>query len=483
MTGTPARMHPDVLIKFDDVWKSFGGRPAVAGVSLELRAGEILGLVGPNGAGKSTLIKMLDGVHRPDSGVISTIDGSPVASLVGIIHQELGIVPTLSVMENICLSIPGSGWRRWFLALADDRRRAREALDRVGLDVDVTDLVGWLTAGEQSLVAVARMLMRERRVLVLDETTAALPARSATWLFERVKALAAEGASVLVVSHRLGEIVETSDRVVVLVDGRVTVDRPIAGLDQAAIADAMSGGRLSRARATVSTADVEGEVLLELEGVAAGPLRGVDLEVTAGEVVGITGLLGSGLYDFARVAAGIDAPLAGKRRVAGKGPTAFVPPDRRAEGLFVDHPVQWNATVSSLRSFERFGLLDLTAERRAAERVCTELSVKMTGVEQPIRELSGGNQQKVLVARALLQGSRVIVLCEPTRGVDVHTRTELYALIVQLKADGAAIIVVSSDVEEVLTVSDRMGVVRDGELNMLDSGATSGHHALAELVM
>lgn len=475
----------DVLVSFDDVWKSFGGRPAVAGVSLQLRAGQVVGLVGPNGAGKSTLVKLLDGVYSPDRGQIATADGGDVRDIVGVVHQELGVIDILSITENVRLGVPGSRRARVFLRRVAEREEAAAAMRRVGLDVDPDQHVGSLSTAEKSLLAVARLLTRNRRVIVVDETTAALPAESATWLLDRLRALAAEGASIVVVSHRLGEIIEACDRLVVLIDGTVSLDRSVAGLDAADIADAMSSGKIAAAtrRRAAPAASVAAEPRLRLAGVSGRGIRDVSLELNAGEILGLTGPVGSGLHEVARIAAGVTKPDRGQRQLPRNYRVAFLPPDRRREALMLDQPIHWNATLASLHRYQARGFLNLRREREDVRDICDRIGVNTTGIDQLVRELSGGNQQKVLIGRVVLDRPDVVILCEPTIGVDVHTRAEIYALIDELKASGAAILLASSDLEEVLAISDRLGVVRRDGVHILAETDAHDRSSLKELAM
>jgi ribose transport system ATP-binding protein len=451
--------------------KSFGPNRVLHGIDLAIGEGEVVGLMGPNGAGKSTLIKILAGVHRADGGAIR-FGGSPVADLasrgdVGFIHQDLGLVDELSIVDNLRL---GEAPMRRLGPLLDHRRERAEAaaaLERVALDCRPETLVGDLSSGEKTLVAVARMLARGARLLIVDEATSTLPPRDALRLVDALKRTAQEeGATVIMVSHKLSEILRVTDRVVVLLDGRLVADQTAVGLDHDALVRLLVAHEAEAAdRDAAPVTAPPGEELLRLEAACAGRAGPVDLQVRAGEIVGLTGLPGSGLHDVAFLAHGALRPRSGAVVRAPGAASALVPPYRERQGGFDDHAVRDNLTISALERWRApWRLLRGGHERRDAAAMVGRLSVNPADPDRHYGELSGGNKQKVVFGRALFRDPRVYVLCEPTRGVDVPTRREIYRLIGELRDGGAAVLVVSSDFEDLLSVADRMAVVDDGRV-------------------
>jgi ribose transport system ATP-binding protein len=481
---------PPPRLALDGIVKSFDGNEVLHGVSLSVAAGEFVGLVGPNGAGKSTLIKILDGVYTADSGTI-TIDGKRVEQRelgehVGVVHQSLGLVETMTVADNICLALPPQRAVGPLLSPRRERVLVREALDLVGMrNVHGRDLVSDLALGERALVAVARLLARGANIVIVDEVTSALPQADVDMLLDRLKRRAATGATIIMVSHRLAEIVTATDRQVVLVDGRVAADTRGALRDVEQLAQLMSSHEAATSGASgpssVPTASPppRGEELLVLDAAHSGIYGPFSLSVRAGEAVGVTGPLGMGLYAVAYLASGLTSPDAGEARLGTARP-GFVVPDRETEGTFPEETVQTNMTIASLRRWRgKFGLLHSAVERAAAAEQRDRLHVVPPSLRTRQKLLSGGNQQKVLFGRALLCQTKVLVLCEPTRGIDVATRRQIYQLIGELKGDGYAILIVSTDAEDLLAVCDRVGIVDDGAL---ESVMPISEMALAKVV-
>jgi ribose transport system ATP-binding protein len=453
--------------------KSFGSNEVLSGIDLTIRGGDFVGLMGPNGAGKSTLIKILDGVYDRSAGDIR-YGGDAVRKLgerpeVGFIHQDLGLVDELSISDNLRL---GEEPLRRFGPFVDRRRErdaAARALAAVGLDLPVETLVGELSPGEKTLVAITRVLERGARVLFVDEATSTLPPADARRLIEALKRTAARGATVIMVSHKLSEILDATNRVVLLLDGRIVADSPAAELDRAALVEMLvtrEKEEASHAAPVAARKAEKGEELLRLEKVSGGLIKEVDLSLRAGEIVGLTGLAGSGLHDLAHLAHGTMRVRSGK--VVRNGSTALVPPHRETEGGFLEQSTRENLTISSLgrwRSPTR--LLRGGAERRDVGEIVDRLSIKPGDPNATFETLSGGNKQKVVFGRTLLCAPAVYVLCEPTRGVDVGTRMEIYKLIEELAADGAAVLIVTSDSEDLFAVCDRIAVITDGQLSGL----------------
>ncbi|NYD57410.1 ribose transport system ATP-binding protein [Nocardioides marinisabuli] len=481
MTEQP---RPAPLLEMRGITKTFPGVRALGGVDLEVRAGEVHCLLGQNGAGKSTLIKILSASYQPDEGEIlwegePVALSTPVAAMrrgISTIYQELDLVAGLTVTENIFLGheLSVGGFTR---AIAADRR-ARALLERLGhAEIDPQCQVGELSPAAQQVVSMARALSHDTRLLILDEPSAVLDQEEVRNLFRVVRDLTAEGVAIVYISHRLEEIREIGDRITVLKDG-VTVGRNLA-VDATPTPDLI---RLMTGRsieyvfpARSGAARREGEPVLQVRGLACpGIFSGVDLDVHGGEIVGLAGLVGAGRSEIVETVYGARRASAGTVTVDGRrlrrGSVAaavgagvgLCPEERKSQGLLLDQSLYRNITISSLARFARGGFLDSGSERRRSEELCASLDVRPTGVERVARTLSGGNQQKIVLARWLLRECRVLILDEPTRGVDVGARAEIYSLIRGLADSGVAVLVVSSEVEEVLGLSDRVLVVREG---------------------
>ena len=484
MTEAMATEPGAALLEMRGIVKQFPGVRALDGVDLDVVAGEVHCLLGQNGAGKSTLIKVLAGAHRPDEGEV-VWDGQPVsfasphaADVAGIatIHQELDLVPGLSVAENVVLGREPS--RYGFTRPRDAERRARELLARLGHpEIPVRRELGRLSAAGQQVVSMARALARDARLIVMDEPSAVLDPEEVRNLFRVVRELTAEGVAVVYISHRLEEIRAIGDRVTVLKDGRtVARDLPARTTPTADVVRLMTGRTVEHAFPP-RTGEPSGDVVLEVEGLArTGEFSGVSFTVRAGEVLGLAGLVGSGRSEVLETVYGARKPSAGTVRVRGTAlrpgsvPAAvraglgLSPEERKSQGLLMTEAVSRNVSLPGLRRFARGGFLGPDAELSAAREVTEQLDVRPADPARPVRTLSGGNQQKVVLARWLLQGCSVLLLDEPTRGVDVGARTEIYALVRRLAAQGVAVVLVSSEVPEVLGLADRVLVLREGRV-------------------
>ncbi len=462
--------------------KSFAATQALTDVSLELRAGEVHALVGENGAGKSTLVKILAGVHQPDSGSIQrrrradrASHGPAQARSLGIavVHQEPRLFPDLSVAENVFIGHAPAGPLRT-VDWGAMRRQARTLFAQLDVRFDVAEPVRGLSMADQQLIEIAKALSVDAGVLILDEPTASLSAHEVDRLFTIVRGLRDRGVAVLFVSHRLGEVFDLCDTATVLRDGKHVITTPTADLTTADLIRHMVG-RTVTLFPKVETAI--GDVLLEVTGLSrAGEFEDVSFSARAGEIVGMAGLVGAGRTEVARVLFGIDQRDAGEIRVAGKpvqfaspseamdAGVAYLPEDRHQEGLVLDFSIAENVTLPILpRLFPRL-LVRRSAERNVAREFTEQFRVRMTGVDQLVGALSGGNQQKVVLAKWLASKPTVLILDEPTRGIDIGAKVEVHRIISDLAASGLAIVLISSDLPEVLAMSDRILVLHEGRI-------------------
>ncbi len=494
----------ELLLHMRGIVKTFPGVRALDGVDLDVRAGEVHCLLGQNGAGKSTLIKVLAGAHRPDEGTIQwrgeevtlANPNAAIARGISTIYQELDLVGGLSVAENIYLGHEMS--RGGVLKRSETRKAARDLLHRLGhSEIRVDREVGTLPASGQQIVSMARALSHDTKLIVMDEPSAALDQQEVQTLFRVIRDLTAQGVAVVYISHRLEEIRQVGDRVTVLKDGRtVATDLPARGTTTADLIRLMTGRDIEYVFPDRPATASDGDVVLHVEGLALPKkFADVSFDVRAGEIVGLAGLVGSGRSEIletvygARKASAGSVTVDGKRLRAGsvggavRAGIGLAPEERKSQGLLLDQAVYRNITVSSMSRFARAGFLDRGAERAKARELTESLDVRPTGVDRPVRNLSGGNQQKVVLARWLLRDCRVLLLDEPTRGVDVGARSEIYALIRSLAARGLAVVVVSSEVEEVLGLADRVLVVREGVVVHEGPAQDIDEHKVLDLVM
>ncbi|MBY8849142.1 sugar ABC transporter ATP-binding protein [Saccharothrix sp. MB29] len=471
-----------------DATKEFVGVKAVDGVSFSVGPGEVHALVGENGAGKSTLIKMMTGVHRPDSGEVRH-RGEPVAfhrpldaqrAGISTIYQEVNLVPLMSVAGNVFLGREP----RTRLGLVDRRRmhaEAAELLTGYGITTDVRRPLGTLPVGAQQMVALARAVHTdvEVDVVIMDEPTSSLEPREVETLFSVVERLHERGIAVVYVSHRMDELYRICDRVTVLRDGRHVHTGDLADLPRIELVSMMLGRSVGDIRAHGATAFSEehhaaAEPLLKAEGLTSGQrLRGVSLSIRPGEVVGLAGLLGSGRTETARAVIGalpLDSGtvwLGGTALKGGVAPAvragvALLAEDRKAEGIIPTLSVRENIVLAALPRLSRFGVVSRTRQDRVVAAFVERLRIKVSSPDQKVSELSGGNQQKVLLARWLCTQPKVLLLDEPTRGIDVGAKAEVQALIDELAREGLAVLLISSELEELLDGADRLAVLKDG---------------------
>jgi rhamnose transport system ATP-binding protein len=487
------------LLRLSDTTKSYAGVHALRDASFELRAGEVHALVGENGAGKSTLVKIITGAVQPDGGEM-LLDGSPVGPLsprsarelgIAAIYQQPALFPELTVAENIAL---GSG-RAAPLGRIDwraRRRRAAELLARVGAEIDPEADAGDLTMPQQQLVEIARALGAEARVLILDEPTASLSEEDTRNLFRVIGELRAQGVGMIYISHRLEELPLIADRVTVLRDGKTIETREMSEVDRPTLIQLMVGRELS---AVFPKRSVPlGEPVLELRGVGSeeAGVRDVTLSVRAGEIVGLAGLVGAGRTELARTLFGLTPADRGEILVRGRPVSirepadaiaegiAYLPEDRRRHGVVLEMPISANLTLASLRRLSRFGAIDFERERGLAAEYVQRLGVKTPSLFAPVSTLSGGNQQKVALGRWLITDPSVLILDEPTQGIDVGAKSEIHMLMTELAERGVAILMISSELPEVLGMSDRIAVMRGGTVvDTLDRAAATQEEILA----
>ncbi len=478
-------MSVQPFLRLTGVHKSYPGVAALANLSLEVRAGEVIGLVGENGAGKSTLMKILGGVTRPDRGTIE-IDGvaHPALSVaqssragIAFVHQELNLFDNMTVAANVLI---GREPRRFgLLNLVDtERQRAivRPLLARLGATFGPDDTVRKLSLAQQQLVEIAKALSQDARLIILDEPTSSLPLQETERLLTVIRSLVAEGISIVFVSHRLHEIERVCDRVVVLRDGELVGGLTRDEITYRRLVQMMIGRELKVAY--TPPAAERTQAVLSVRGLrtAAYPGKSVDLDLHGGEILGLAGLVGSGRSEFARAVFGIDPIFGGTVSLNGEPITIrgtpdatergifLVPEDRKGAGILLDLPIAENISLPNLGAYARNGLVSAAAEDRRAEQSKRELDIRAPNVRVRTGGLSGGNQQKVALAKWLAMTPRVIILDEPTRGIDIGAKSEIYRLMRRLADTGVAVLMISSDMEEVIGVSDRIAVMHEGRI-------------------
>jgi AI-2 transport system ATP-binding protein len=499
MTGKPATGR---VAKLTDIWKSYGAVPVLKGVSLALQAGEVHALLGGNGAGKSSLMKIMSGIIGANSGSIE-INGRQLAHASPALAQQLGlylvpqeahILPNQSVLENICLGLAASP--RAF------RPRVEQLVRELSVSLDLNAQAATLEIAERQIVEIMRGLVRDARVLILDEPTSALTPFETSALFQRVRKLQAQGVGIFFISHKLREIREICSTISVLRDGVIVLSGPLESYSDAEIVEAMSRVQIANAPSvrTGRKASKVGELRLSVHGLSGEGFRDISLDVRAGEIVGLAGVVGAGRTEFAETLFGLRRQTTGRvvlegtelkkrtpRHCVDRG-LVYLPEDRQQHGLFLEAPLFWNVSsylVHRLPFFLRPG-----AERKAFDEFRANMSIKCTGPGQEARGLSGGNQQKVLLAKCLSARPKVLILDEPTRGVDVAARNDIYELVRRLAADGVAIVLISSDFDEIVELADRVQIMAFGQsggelqnqisvdaIARLAFGATEAHHA------
>lgn len=470
------------LLRMSHISKSFPGVQALRDVHLDVRKGEIHALMGENGAGKSTLMKILAGIYRPDSGTIE-LDGQEVVidspgraiSLgISIIHQELNLAPNLSVAENIVMGREphrAGGW----LDVRVMENEARSVLEQIGATFSPSTIVSTLSIGQQQLVEIAKALSEHARILVMDEPTASLSERETQKLFEIIRTLRRQNIAIIYISHRMSEVYELADRVTVLRDGQYVGTLEGEQINAEELIRRMVGRSLADLymHDTVEIGDVVLEVRNLSDGHGIGP---VSLALRRGEIVGLAGLIGAGRTELARLIFGADRATSGEIRVAGKpvrirrpldairAGIGLVPESRKEQGLFLQMAVQENIVINAMPNLSIGGFLNMRNIRLTARRQVNDLNIRLASLDQLVANLSGGNQQKVVLARWLTLSPAVLLLDEPTRGVDVGAKAEIYRIMSKLARAGVAILMISSELPEILGMSDRILVMREGKI-------------------
>lgn len=471
------------LWELRELSKSFPGVQALDKVSFPIREGEIHALVGENGSGKSTLAKCLAGAHQPNSGQMLK-NGRPVtlnhpldaiAHGVAIIYQEFSLVPTLSVAENIFLGRPLSRPKLKIIDWEEMYRRTRVTLNALSIDINPEAIVQDLSVAEQQLIEIAKAMSLESSLLIMDEPTAALGLGETQRLMDLIRQLASQDQAILYISHRLDEVFEIADHVTVLKDGKVMVSKPLAELDMNAVVRMMVGVDIDQHYP--KQVNTRHEICLEVEDLSTeGGVNGVSFEVQVGEVFGLGGMVGAGRTEIARALFGLDHHISGEVRLYGKpvefaspaeairNGVALVPENRKADGLFFNFEGPPNITISRLKALLSGPFLSLGKEQRYGQDYVEKLNITPSALERSVQFLSGGNQQKVVIARWLFSQAKLLIMDEPTQGVDIGAKLEVYRVINELTSQGISIILISSDYPELIAMSDRIAVVRDGKI-------------------
>ena len=490
------------LLEATAIAKSFAGVQALCGVSFSLGSGEVHALLGENGAGKSTLIKVITGAEKPDSGTL-TVDGHPVAHnspavarALGIatVYQQPALFPELTVEENIALALESASlWRR--IDWRARRRQARDLLERAGADIDPRRTVVTLSMPEQQLVEIAKAIGACARILILDEPTASLTDREVERLFRVIGTLRGEGAGIIYISHRLDEVSVIADRVTVLRDGRTVATRELKDVDRAELVRLMVGRDI---QAIFPKRDVPvGAIALQVRdlGCRAAGIHHVTFTVRRGEILGIAGLVGSGRTQLAETLFGLTPCDAGAIQLqddvmriespaeAIRMRMAYLPEDRRQHGVVMEMPVAANISLANLDAVSRYGLIDDRAERNLARGYVERLRIKTPSIYAETGSLSGGNQQKVAVARWLAISPEVLILDEPTQGVDIGSKSEIHQIMVELAEQGMAIVMISSELPEILGMSDRIAVMHGGTISGILSRAEATQEKILALAL
>lgn len=497
--GTDERRGP--ILEAQGIAKSFGGVYAVDGVSLTVAPGEVHGVVGENGAGKSTLMRVLAGILEPDRGQVHVdgerIDGGGSRTAIGagisLVHQELSLVPEMTVAENIVLG--STPTRSGFIDRVQMRRTAREALEEIHVRVDLDEPVVHLSVALRQFVEIARAVARRPRVLILDEPTATLTPAETDYLLEMLERLADRGLAIIYISHRIPEIFRVCHRVTVLRDGAQIETTAIADIDPKGLVDQMVGRDIETDDLSAAGGRSPGDVVLRAREIEAPGVHRVDLDVRSREIVGLGGLVGAGRTELVRAIVGADVRTAGRATITTGGTTtrissyhsavasglAYIPEERRTDGLALAMSVSDNVALPNRDELSRLSVLVFRRIEAFAQRLVDAVGLRPPEIDREAGSFSGGNQQKVVLAKWLGRSPSLIVLDEPTRGVDVGAKGEIHRLIRDLADEGAAVLVVSSDLPELLELSDKIHVVRDGRIVGTLAGAEADERSVMSL--
>jgi ribose transport system ATP-binding protein len=472
-------MNP--LLEMRSIYKGFPGVQALHNAELDLYKGEVLGLVGENGAGKSTLVKILGGALQPDAGDITLMGefvkiSSPQEAQrygISIIYQEFNLIPILSVHENIFLGREPT--KLGFILKNTERRKSLDIIDRLGMSIDTDVLCRDLSIAHQQIVEIAKALSVESEIIIMDEPSATLTTQEVEKLFGIIRELKGRGLSVIYISHRLNEILEVADRVIVLRDGKTVENKPVSHLSQNIIIEKMVGRSLENEYPKEK--HPVGDTILSVRNYSRLPkVKDVSFHVSKGEVLGITGLVGAGRTELARLIFGADRKESGSLELDGNEITIHKPldaikhgiclltEDRKSQGLILDHSVRENFGLPNLSRYSRYSFINRRLEKFAFNRYVKDLKIKLSDHEISVKHLSGGNQQKVVLAKWLESDSKVVIFDEPTRGIDVGSKYEIYLLINRLAKEGKAVIMISSELPEIIGMSDRIIVMREGRI-------------------
>jgi ribose transport system ATP-binding protein len=493
-------MQPEPILKITNLSKSFGPIHALRGVDFELLRGEIHAIAGENGAGKSTLMNVIDGILRPDSGEV-ILDGKPVRIAspaeaqrlgIGFVHQEVALCPDITVAENMFMAATNTS-RALLMDYRELMRRAAVILRPLG-DIDPSALVRNLSISQQQLVEIAKALTLECRVLILDEPTAALTEREARVLFDIMRTLAGQGISIIYISHRMAEIFENCDRVTVLRDGRYITTLTVGDTSPAEVVGAMVGRVIDNLYPEkLRDEERSDEIILDVCGLTERKrFRDVSFQLRKGEILGMGGLIGAGRSEIVKGICGLEGDVTGEIRLRGKpldithyrdsidNGIVYLSEDRKGDGLFLDMSIAANVSVLAVEQVaSRIGIIDAGKEAERAELLGGRLGLKCAHVRQPVSALSGGNQQKVAIAKMLSVEPRVIFLDEPTRGVDVGAKAEIHRILRDLARSGVGVVVISSELPELIGICDRVLVVREGRI----AGEVAGEEMTEERIM
>lgn len=470
------------ILEVKNVTKTYPGVVALDNVSFDVAAGEILALIGENGAGKSTVIKTIAGAIDPDSGTI-IIDGREYQHLtpsqakeagIGVVYQELNLVPSLSIMENIFLG-EKVGSQRGMPDFKEMERRSQEVMEELGVKINVRTQVQMLSTAQMQIVEIAKAIVKNCKVLIMDEPSASIPMAEVENMFRIVRKLKEKGVAVIYISHRLEELFEICDRVTVFRDGQYVVTRNVADITKDDLIKYMIGRELTE-KFPVRNA-VIGETVLKVEDLCGNGDFHINLELKRGEILGMAGLVGAGRTELAKMLCGDVKPDSGRILIKGKELKAssaadgvdmgigLVPEDRKQEGVFLEYSIEWNIPIMSMRQISKGTLIDFKRMNELVEQYVAALEIKTPTVKQLVKNLSGGNQQKVVVAKVLAADNEILIFDEPTRGIDVGAKQEIYRLMNRLVEQGKSILMISSDMEELLGMSDRIVVMHEGMLS------------------